>query len=85
MSGIRATSIAGMIGGATSTPRRSAYMAIAQKTLESGAQKARRHNAVAPSSFGVPTLEILGVGEDTIEPYSSTVDESSAASLCRSC
>ena len=56
-----------------------------KRLLESGPRKAKRGNAVVPSNFGVPTLEILGAGEETIEPYSSTVDESSAASLCRSC
>jgi hypothetical protein len=56
-----------------------------KRLLESGPRKARRGNAVVPSNFGVPTLEILGAGEETIGPYSSTVDESSAACLCRSC
>ena len=52
---------------------------------ESGPRKARRGNVVVPNNFGVPTLEMLGAGDDNIEPYSSTVDESSAACLCRSC
>lgn len=52
---------------------------------ESGPRNARRGKAVVPSSLGVPTLDMLGAGEDSMEPYSSTVEESSAACRCRSC
>jgi hypothetical protein len=43
-----------------------------KRLLESGPQKARRGNAVVPSNFWAPTLDMLGTGEETVEPYSST-------------